>query len=602
MVKIVNNEGYNLVTHLTDLQKQYQYEDNCGLKALIETLNKALEKSKINKDESINLHVYSLYELYHYTVNLEPKENKRRERMLEILNSKLDVLLKGVPKFFKDAFENRELYLYSNKNMDLFSFLKNNTLLPLFHKDNGTIRGCDELEKIIPSIRDSISGEIERINGFITNPPQLDYTAQEKQKLPFFELLKSIISPEIAQKYNYEFLTSAISSKLKVEQSRFRAVQLERNEDLGDNDHRLGIDWNGNDHTDRTSKNFFSHVHPACLSEEEDYNSSNIKIKDENGVTKTLDHFLQGYLEVIKERHRIEEITMRDNYTPEFHSHIFLAEDHQNTNPSPEQKEHARLKLECKAPKHVFNYTQNFFIRMAFKATEEPYVYKMTKEGRDEYHHNMIFYKSSFRDSDYIYAADDTTQVTEITESTYQQAASSVCGRIIKQADQKSYLTMAMHLVPINSSQGIYTGETINPQLISRGSADIDDEDGVECDGQSSHSRIDITSNSEAQNLSKGRLEASSFKIQSINFDRVSALVANKKLYQVSTNDTQPVEACIQAMQEKMNRITGKENNLSSSPRPSAPPQSQCSTRPASPLIGAACPSQHTFFLIQIKT
>ncbi|XGA08550.1 MAG: hypothetical protein U0X86_000802 [Wolbachia endosymbiont of Xenopsylla cheopis] len=452
MVKINNDERIKLASNLVELQNQ---------SSNIQKLTKIL----LEKDSNIDLDVYEVYDLYHYTVNLGSEENRKRERILEILNPKLDDLFKDVPNFFKDAFENRELYLYSNKDGYLFSFLKNNILFPIFHKDNGIIRERKELENIVPSIKDNINKEIERINGLITNPPQLDYTAQEKQKLPFFELLKSMINPKIAQdeKYNYELLTLMINSKLEPEQSRFRAVQLERNEDLGDNDHRLGIDWNGNDHKDRTNKNFFSHVHPACLSEKEDYNSSNIKIRDENGVTKTLDHFLQEYLEVIKRRHRISKIT--NNSEPQVYSHIFLAEDRQDANSHSEQKEHARLKLECKAPKHIFNfdYTQNFFIRMAFEATEEPYVYKMTKEGRDEYHHNMIFYKSSFRDSDYIYAADDTIQVIEIAESTYQQAMSGVCGGIIKQADQKSYLTMTMHLVPTSSPQRIYTDGAVSP-------------------------------------------------------------------------------------------------------------------------------------------
>lgn len=605
MVKIVSDERNSLIMYLTDLQGQHQNDHN--LESFVEILTKGKtdktpEVSKIDEDGSINLHVNHLYDLYHYTVSLGSQKNQRREGILKTLNLKLNALLKDVPQFFKDAFENRELYLYCNDNKDLFSFLKNNILFPIFHKDNGIVRECKELEDIIqirhneqnndyPTIERKINEEIERINGLITNPPQLDFTEQEKQKLPFFDLLKSMISPKVARdkKYDYEFLTSTINLKLEHKQSRFRAVQLKENKDLGAQDHRLGIDWNGNNHSNRTNKSLFSHVHPACLSEMEDYNSSNIKIKDENGITKTLDHFIQEYLEVIKERYRIKEITTSSNYTSELHSHIFLAEDRKNTNLSSEQKEHARLKLECKAPRYEDNvYNQNFFIRMAFEPTEEPYVYKMTKEGRDEYHHNMIFYKSSFenKDSDYVYAADDIIEVTEIADSTYKEAISSVCGKIIKQADQKSYLTMTMHLVPTGARRQTSNLEMVG-RLIPRGSINMSDGDDLECDGQSSHSRIDAVSNPNAQNLPKGRLKADYFRIQSINFNRVLALVANKELYQVSTKSEQPVENCIEAMKKKMNRVTGKANNLPNPMISSAPPQSPCSTGSASPLIGA---------------
>lgn len=607
MVQINNNERIELVSNFVDLQDRPSSIQN-----LIKTL--------LEKDGNIDLDAHKVYELYHYTINLGAEENQKRERVLEILNTKLDLLFEDVPKFFRDAFENQKLYscydIYKKIEKDEnrsqekdkgspFHFLKDNILLPIYHKDQGVVK-CDELEQVIrkrygkqdnnyPTIEERVSEEIGKINR--SKDFGVLYAKQEEQKLPFFELLKSMINPELTQneKYNYELLTSAVNSKLESEQSHFRAVQLKANKDLGAQDHRLGIDWNGNNDTDTTNKSLFSHVHPACLSEKEDYKKLGIIIESENGDKELLHDFVDKYLKKIKSRHHIVNISNANeaNSIAEFYSHIFLAEDRQDTNSHSEQKEHARLKLECKAPKHVFNINcdQNFFIRMAFEATEEPYVYKMTKEGRNEYHHNMMFRESSFKDGDYIYAADNTIEVTEMTESTYQQAG--ICRRVIENADQKSYLTMTMHLVPISrrsQTSGVQTDghyETTNSRLIPRGTIGIGNEGDLECDGQSSHSRIDIKSNPDAQGLREDQLKTDSFKIQSINFDRVSALVANKELYQISARSEQPVKDCVQAMQEKMNRIRGKVNNLSNTPRPSAPPQSLCSTRPVSALVGA---------------
>ncbi len=134
---------------------------------------------KINNDQR--------HELVSYLIELQEhdQDNKDLQSSIKMI-TELNVDTVDVPKFFKDAFESRELYPYL-KDIDLLSFFKNNVLLPMCHKDSGFIQTSDELEHIIKgdkySIESNVNKEIEMLI----------------IKLAFFKSFKSMINPKLAR-------------------------------------------------------------------------------------------------------------------------------------------------------------------------------------------------------------------------------------------------------------------------------------------------------------------------------------------------------------------------------------------------------------------